>query len=90
MTLRFDVEATCRLSELMDLEDGVAEILGINPSGLKILDVENSCLIVTFLIQNSMANILFRGEKNMIFLPEQVAKFQVLSTQWLKCKRYEQ
>jgi hypothetical protein len=89
MTVKFDIPETCKLAKLDDLNNKIAKILKITPLGLRLIDVEKGCVKVTFLVSNSIANVIFTGDQHTIFSPQQKEEFQALSIQWLKCKGYE-
>jgi hypothetical protein len=89
MTVKFDIPETCKLAKLDDLKNKIAKILKITPLGLRLIDVEKGCVKVTFLVPNSIANVIFTGDQHKIFSPQQKDEFQALSIQWLKCKQYE-
>ena len=89
ITLKLDIKLTSRLSRLENLQNGIAQILGISPAGLQILDVEPGSIIVAFLVQNSIANVLFTKEKNEVFAQAQIEAFRSLNVLWLRYKDYE-
>jgi hypothetical protein len=88
MTLKIDIDVTCRLAKLKDLESALASILKASPLGLQLLDIEKGCVVVTFLVLNSIVNVIFNGDKDKILSPKQVKEFQAQSIRWLKCKEY--
>jgi hypothetical protein len=89
MTVKFDIPETCKLARLDNLKNEIAKILKITPLGLQLIDVEKGCVKVTFLVANSIANVIFTGDQHEIFSPQEKDEFQALSIQWLKCKGYE-
>ena len=89
ITLMLDVKSTSRLSRLENLQNGIAQILKINPTGLQILDIEPGSIIVGFLIQNSIANVIFTKEKNDVFTQAQIEAFRSLNILWLRYDDYE-
>ena len=89
ITLKLDIKLTSRLSRLVDLQNGIAQIFEINPTGLQILDIEPGSIIVTFLVQKSIANVIFTKEKYEVFTQAQIEAFQSLNVLWLRYKDYE-
>ena len=89
ITLKLDIKLTSRLSRLENLQNGIAQILEINPAGLQILDIEPGSVIVAILVQNSIANIIFTREKNEVFTQEQIEAFRSLNILWLRYNDYE-
>lgn len=87
MRLKFDVdELKCRLGDIKELKRAVARILGLRPSTLTILDIQEGCIILTLLIPTSVAEVLFNSDTS--FSVEQVKQFQHISTMWLQCGGY--
>ena len=84
--LKFDIETTCRLAKVLDLKRAIARILGLRPSALKIIDVKEGCIIVTFHIPTSVANALFTA--NTVFTKQQQDELRAISLLWLKCNGY--
>ena len=89
ITLKLDIKLTSRLSRLENLQNGIAQILDISPAGLQILDVEPGSIIVAFLVQNSIANVIFTKEKNEVFTLAQIEAFRFLNVLRLRYKDYE-
>ena len=83
MILKFDIEMTCALAKIKDLTTAVAKLLGLRPSALRLLHIEEGCVLMTSLIPALAADLLFGTDK--VFTEEQVAEFQALSILWLKC-----
>ena len=88
LVLKLDLKETSKLSKLKELESEIAKILGITPLGLQLLDIEKGCVIVRFVVLNSIARFIFTGDEHKIFTPEQRGSFQTLRIQWLKFKHY--
>lgn len=89
ITLKLDVKSTSRLSKLEELQNSIAKVLKINPMGIRILDIEPGSIIVAFLIQNSIANVLFTKEKNVVFTQAQMEEFRSLRILWLRFNNYK-
>jgi hypothetical protein len=88
IALKMDIAATSKLSGLRDLRYKLAEILGIHLVELQLHDVEEGCVIVTFLILNTAVDSIFTGNKHEIFTQKQVVNFQALKIMWLRCGLY--
>ena len=83
MVLKFDIEITCSLAKLQEYTLNIADILGLKPSALRLLSIEEGCVVITLLIPAPVVDILFSSDK--IFTREKIKQFQALSIQWLKC-----
>ena len=83
MVLKIDIESTSELAKLEKLRTAVAQILGLQPAALRLLDVEEGCVVVTFLIPSLVAEIIF--SKHSVLTIEQVEEFRVLNVLWLEC-----
>ena len=86
LVLKLDIELTARLSRLTDIHEAVARALGLNSAALRIIDIKDGCIIVTFLISPNVAKILFNEHTSLT--EEQVEEFRALSALWLKCNGY--
>lgn len=86
LILKYDIETTCRLAKLTDLKKLIADILEISSLALEIVDVEERCVIVTFIIPDSLADALFTP--NTEFTPQQEKRLQAEKVLWLKCNGY--
>ncbi len=60
--------------------------MDLNPSALELVDIEDGCVIVTFLIPASIADAIFISDK--VFTSQQEDKFRAASVLWLKCNGY--
>ena len=83
IVLKFDIELTCSLAKLQDYTSNIADILGLRPSALRLLSVEEGCVVVTLHIPAPLVDLIFTTGKR--FTPEDVKRFQALSILWLKC-----
>ena len=83
LVLKFDIEVTCGLAKMHEITKAVASALGLRKSALRILDVEDGCVVLSFLIPTPVADAIFTPEKK--FTPQQVDYFRSLSLLWLKC-----
>ena len=86
LTLKLDVENTCRLAKITQLKKSVAKILEVNPSTLQIVDCNEGCIVVTFLIPDAVADILFKVDTK--FTQRQMDGFGALSVLWIECNGY--
>ena len=66
--------------KLLDLQDRISDILDVLPGALRLVSVEEGCVVVTFLIPTKLAQIIFTSE--MEFTAEEFQKHSVL---WLEC-----
>ena len=84
LILKYDIENTCRLAKIDTLKKFIAKIMDdLNPSALQIVDIEDGCVILTFLIPASVADAIFTPTK--VFTQQQEEEFQSASILWLKC-----
>lgn len=81
IAMKFDIEKTCRLAQVKDLQKHVANALGVCPSALHIYNIQDGCVIITFVISASVAEAAFTFDKAL-----QKAKFRAVSALWLKYK----
>ena len=86
LTLKYDIKTTCRLAKVCELEKVIAKVLELHPSALHIVDIEEGCVIVTFLIPASVADALFTPDT--VFTPQQEEELRAASVLWLKCNGY--
>ena len=87
MILKFDIDMTCKLAKIQDLTKAVAKILSLRPSAVRLLHIEEGCVVVTLLIPAPVADFIFSSDK--VFTTEEVKEFQALPTLWLKCNGHE-
>jgi hypothetical protein len=83
MILKFDIDKTCKLAKIQDLKKAVANVLHLKVSALRILSVEDGCIVVTFLIPSLVADYLFNSSS--VFTAENVTEFRTLSVLRLEC-----
>lgn len=81
LVLKIDIESTARLAKLKVLKSAVAKILGLKSVSLRLVDVTDGCVVVTFLIPTLVAEIVFN--KYVVLADEQVEKFKAQSVLWL-------
>ena len=80
--LKFDIELTCKLARVVQLQDAVAKILRLKSYALRILDISEGCVMVTFLISVVAARAIFAHDKQ--FTPKEIEEFQALKVLWLE------
>ena len=89
LVLKFDIELTCKVARIDDLRIAVAKILGLRASTLRLLSIEEGCVVVTFLIPCVVADVVFSSKKK--FSTEDIEEFRASSVLWLECNgcRYD-
>lgn len=80
--LKFDIQATCTLADLDKLKLTVANLLGLEAAALRLLDINEGCVIATYLISPSIAGIVFTSDKQFTAMEKE--QFLATSVQWLK------
>jgi hypothetical protein len=86
LVIKFDIEETCSLAKMQEITKSVACALGLRKSALRILDVEDGCVVLSFLISSPVANAIFTPE--MKYTAQQVESFRSISLLWLKCDEH--
>ena len=86
LTLKYNVDQTCKLAKVEELKHSIAEILKLNPSALHIVDIEDGCIVVTFLMPASVADAIFTP--GTVFTSRQEDMFQSALVVWLECNGY--
>lgn len=87
LIVKFDVESTCKLAKVIDLQKAIANILGLDFATLQIIDIKDGCVVLTFQIPASIANIIFTP--NTMFSTEQEDLFASESVLWLECNHFK-
>ena len=83
-TLKVDIDEFQQLAKVFDLRRKLANILESRTSTLFLFDVKKGCVVVTFLIPRSVANIIFN--ENREFTMKQFKEFKDIEPiQWLEC-----
>lgn len=62
LVLKFDI-SVCKVATLLDLKSAVADILRLKSSSIRILSIKEGCVLITFLIPEFIANIIFTRNK---------------------------
>lgn len=83
LTLKLDIEHTSRLAKIQDLKKAIAEILGLVPAALRLVDIREGCIVTTFLLPTSVAESVFN--KYTILTAKQEEQFRALEVLWLEC-----
>lgn len=86
LIVKYDIESTCRLAKVKDLEKFIADMFDLLPSALEIVDIKDGCIIVTFLIPASVAEVLFTSVTT--FSSDQEDQLKCAEVLWLKCNGY--
>jgi hypothetical protein len=63
LVLKFNIDPTCKLARINDLQAAVAVILDLQASTLQLVDITEGCVVVTFLIPTEVADIIFVDDK---------------------------
>ena len=79
--LKFDIASTSKVVKIINLKSALADVLGLIPSALRLFSIEEGCVVVTFLIPSSIADVISK-----ILTPELL---QALSILWVKCDEYK-
>ena len=88
LQFKLDIEPTCKIAKIIDLESAIASILGLRPSALHLIGVAEGCVVVTFLIPAFVADVLFPADKKMT--AEEARRFEALSVLWIRCGAYRE
>ena len=80
LTLKFNIEVTCKVARVLSLESAIIKILKLRASALRLIDIEEGCVLATFSIPKAAAKALFgKG------LSEYRKQLQELPIIWLEC-----
>lgn len=86
MKLKIDIERTTKVAKVVDLKSSIAALLRLRPSALRLISVEEGCVMITFLIPVAVADTMFAAHKTMT--PKQVEGFKSLSVLWIECGNF--
>ena len=78
-----NIQMSDKLVTVVELRRAIANILKVKPSELRFVNIEDGCIVVTFLISAAMAATILRLSAN------QMEELQKLSVLFLKCGDYE-
>ena len=79
LQIKFNTQESDKLINVLELQQSLAPLLEVKPSALQILNIEQGCVIVTFLIPPRVAEVAFQHVRE--FTPEQLSR---LSVKWIK------
>jgi hypothetical protein len=82
LMLKFDIALTCRLAKITDLRSHVAKVLNMNEAAVQLIDIEEGCLLLTFLIPSKVADILLASDTS--FSQNDIEQFRSCSVLWLE------
>ena len=83
LVLKLDIKQTCKLSMIIDLQKAIASIYGdIMPSAIKLYDITQGCVVVTFCVPASVGDQVFTKDK--MFSLEENLKLHSLSVLWIE------
>ena len=83
VSLKYDIENTSSLARVDELKKIIAKIMKLDPATLHIVDIEDGCAIMTFLIPASVADAIFTP--GIVFTSQQEDEFRAASVLWFKC-----
>ena len=85
--LKMDIEETTKITNIKKLEVSVAAILGckLQPSDLRLIGIEEGCLILTYLIPEVVAVAIASKEMTA----DEIKSLESLSIHWIKCGENE-
>ncbi len=85
MILKFNIALPSKITKVLDLKCAIAKILGIRSHALRLIGIEDGCVVATFLIPATVAKYVFASG----LTAEQEAEIRALSVLWLKCGDYK-
>ena len=83
LVLKMELESMRRLAKIRDLQTAVAKILKINSLTLRLLDISEGCIVVTFLIPAPIVYFIFN--ERTVLTEDQWQEFPANSIMWMKC-----
>ena len=83
LVLKFDIDSTSRVAKVDSLKKAIARIFDLNSLTLRLLDIKDGCVEVTFLIPTPVAKFVFNEKR--VLTEEQAKQFQALPISWMKC-----
>ena len=82
LVLKLDIKQTCELSMIIDLQKAIASIYeDIMPSAIRLCDITEGCVVVTFCVSASVGDQVFTKEK--MLSSEEKLRLQSLSVLWI-------
>ena len=82
LSIKLDVKGLQRFSKITDLQDIVADVLGLLPKAIRLQSIDEGCVVVTFCIPTPVADIIFTREKT--FTRSEKERLCSLSVVWLE------
>jgi hypothetical protein len=86
LTLIVDIPATFKVSDVLDIREEFARILGVDKSVLDIYNVKEHCVHLVFLLPTFIADAIFT--KETILSAEQIDSLIILSVMSLECNGF--
>lgn len=83
LVLKIDIELTTKMSKIIDLKQAIAKNLRINFSTLRLLDIRDGCVVVSFLMPIPVAELIFN--KHTLITEKQEEQFRALKVMRLEC-----
>jgi hypothetical protein len=65
LVLKFDIELTCEVAKVAELRSAIAKLLHLNVAALQLVNIDDGCMEITFLISTAVADILFNCSAKM-------------------------
>ena len=84
LTLKYNVDLPSKVTKVLNLKGAIAKILDVKPYTLRLISIEEGCVVVTFLLPAAVASYLFDNG----LTAKQEADIRALSVLWLKCGSY--
>lgn len=88
LILKVHIKSTSRLAKITNLKVAIATILGLGSATLQLLDVNDGCVVVTFLIPTPVAELIFYMGACTLLTEHQKEQFRALSILWLECNNH--
>lgn len=84
LSIKFEVDISeYSLANLMELKSEIADVLNLQESTLRLFNIEEGCIVVTFLIPSSLAHFILPKGKTLAL--HQMKSLRDLSALQLKC-----
>ena len=83
LTFKVDVHLMFSMANILNIKKVIAEILGIIPAALRLLDIKDGCVLVTLLVPAPVADFVFN--RWTVLNRQQIKEFQKLPVLWLEC-----
>ena len=86
LTLKYEIANVSNIGKVDELKKLVAKLLDLSPLVLHIVHIIDGCVVVTFFLAASVAEVIFTPDR--VFTPQQEGEFRAASVLWLKCNGY--